>query len=543
MKREVADVLVLGNVITMDEHKPYAEAVAVKEDKILYVGTAEVAKKLCDDNTKVYDYGKNSVYPGFLEAHCHPGGAGFKIGMIANLRPDDSLEQCVQVMKEYMEKHPEQEVIQGQGFEEHNVKPHFSMLDAICPDKIMICTDSGGHSMWLNSRAMEAYGIDQQAVERWGTDCVRVDENGMPTGYISENPVFYVRSKQSTTLDQMKTAISNWQDYALSMGYTGSYNAGVELISENEPKAYYALEEEGKLKHYTYAGSLIMDNTDTPEEDMDRIAAEAEAHNSKHYKLLGAKVFCDGVVEAHTAWMVDDYFDKPGYKGVSRFDDHDKMVRLLKAAEMHHMNVHIHTIGDAASKAWVDAIAEAEEATGDFDMRNALAHLQVVKPEDIRRFADYNIMAVCGILWVEKTYTMYEAMAKYVGRDKADEGFPVKAFLDEGAVVVSHSDYPVSPSFSVPWTICLGTNRYLPSNGKDMQRNPDQCISRLDSLKAVTTNVAYMWHEEDRMGSLEIGKLANMAIFDKDFMRDDFDEIENAKCLATFVDGELVYSA
>ncbi len=543
MKQEVADVLVLGNVITMDERKPYAEAVAVKGDKILYVGAAEVARQLCDDNTKVYDYGKNSVYPGFLEAHCHPGGVGLKKCLIASLDPNASLEECVQVMKEYMEAHPEEEIVQGQGFEEHGVKPHYSMLDAICPDKAMICTDSGGHSMWMNSKAMERFGIDQRAVEQWGTACVRVDENGKPTGYISEGPVFRVRNSITVTVDQMKRALSAWQDFALSMGYTGSYNAGVDLLSTNEPKAYYALEEEGKLKHYTYAGSMIMDNTDTPEEDMDAVAAEAEAHNSKHYKILGAKIFCDGVVEAQTAWMLEDYLDKPGYKGVSRFNDHDKMVRVLKAAEKHNMNVHIHTIGDAACKAWVDAIAEAEEATGNFDMRNALAHLQAVRPEDIRRIADYNIMAVCGIMWVEKTYTMYEVMAKYVGREKADNGFPVKDFFDKGAVVVSHSDFPVSPTFSVPWTVCLAVNRYLPSNGKDLQRNPDQCISRLDALKTVTTNVAYMWHEEDRMGSLEIGKLANMAVFDKDFMRDDFEEIENAKCLATFVDGELVFNA
>nr|MCR4868300.1 hypothetical protein [Lachnospiraceae bacterium] len=111
-----ADLLILGNVITMDEHKPCAEAVAVQGDKILYVGAAEVAKTLCDDNTKVCDFGKNSVYPGFLEAHCHPGGAGHKMVGTAHLSQDLSLAENVQIMKEYMEKHPEKEVISGMGF-------------------------------------------------------------------------------------------------------------------------------------------------------------------------------------------------------------------------------------------------------------------------------------------------------------------------------------------------------------------------------------------------------------------------------------------
>lgn len=538
-----ADLLVLGNVITMDEHKPHAEAVAVKGDKILYVGAAEVAKKLCDDRTKVFDYGSSSVYPGFLEAHCHPGGAGWKMSLIANLDPDASLDECVQVMKDYMEAHPEKPNYQGMGFEEHDEAPHHSMLDAICPDKVMMCTDSGGHSMWLNTKAMEKFGINQAAVEKWGTDCVRVDEDGNPTGYISEGPVFHVRAMNKVTVDEFKEALLCWQDYALSMGYTGVYNAGVEVTNIIEPQAIYELEREGKLHHYMFAGSLIGDNTDTPEADMDRIAEEAAEHNSRHYKLIGAKVFCDGVIEGHTAWMLDDYVDQPGYRGIARFDDHDKMVRLIKAANSHGMNVHVHTIGDAAVHAWVDAIAEAEEETGNFDMRNALAHLQAVHPDDIRRIAEYNIMAVCGIMWVEKTHALYDMMVKYVGKEKSDLGFPVKDFLDHGAVVMSHSDYPVSPTFSAPWAVCLGTLGYLPSNGKEMMRHEDQNISRLDSLKAITTNVAYSWHEEDRMGSLEVGKLANMAVFDKDFLKDDLADIENARCLATFVDGEQVYKA
>ena len=536
-----ADLLVLGNVITMDEHKPHAEAVAIKGDKILYVGAAEVARKLCDENTEVCDYGKNSVYPGFLEAHCHPGGAGAKMALITSLDPNASLEECVKTMKDYMDANPDKNMYQGMGFEEHDVKPRADMLDAICPDKIMMCTDSGGHSMWLNTKAMEHFGINKEAVEKWGTDCVRVDENGNPTGYISEGPVFHIRANNVITLDEFKDAFLHWQNYALSMGYTGVYDAGVEVTNVMEPLAIYELEKEGKLNHYVFGGSLIKDNTDTPEEDMDKIAKEAEEHNSKHYKLIGAKVFCDGVIEGHTAWMLDDYLDQPGYRGIARFNDHEKMVRLIKAAEKHNMNVHVHTIGDAAVKAWVDAIAEAEEATGDFDMRNALAHLQSVRPEDIKRMAEYNIMAVCGIMWVEMTHSEYDVMVKYVGKEKSDRGFPVKDFLDQGAVVMSHSDYPVSPTFSAPWTICLGAIGYQPSNGEKMLRHKDQCISRLDTLKAITTNVAYSWHEEDRMGSLEIGKLANLTVFDKDFLQDDLTEVENAKCLATFVDGKLVY--
>nr|MCR4616900.1 amidohydrolase family protein [Lachnospiraceae bacterium] len=202
-----ADMVVLGNVITMDEHKPFAEAVAVKGDKILYVGAAEVARKLCDENTKIYDYGTNSVYPGFLEGHSHPGGTGWKMCLMEILDPKASLEQCVEKMKEYMEAHPDKKVYQGMGFEVHGVEPHYSMLDAICPDKVMMLTENAAHSMWLNSKAMEKFGIDKKAVEKWGTDCVKVDGNGNPTGFILEGPVFYIRAVNKYTVDEFKEAV------------------------------------------------------------------------------------------------------------------------------------------------------------------------------------------------------------------------------------------------------------------------------------------------------------------------------------------------
>lgn len=539
-----ADLLILGNVITMDEHKPNAEAVAVQGDRILYVGAAEVAKKLCDDNTTVCDYGENSVYPGFLEAHCHTGGAGYSMACLAHLDRDGTYEDCIEVMKEFMKANPDNELYSGMGFTPQDYYPTASMLDEICPDRMMALTDSGGHAMWLNTKAMEKFGINKDAVETFGKDCVKVDEDGNPTGYITETAVFHARAQVPFTVDTLKKAVTSWEDLAVSLGYTGAYDAGLEITSKKETEAYVELEKEGKLRLYTFGGSYVEDNTENPEAEINRIAKEAKEYNSKHFKIIGAKVFCDGTLEQHTSWMLDDYLDEPGYKGVSRFNDHDKMVRLVKSASDNDLNVHIHAIGDASSKAWTDAIAEAEEMTGNFDMRNAIAHLQVVHPDVIRRIGEYNIIAVCAMMWVEKTYENYGIVVQYFGEDIANSKDPVKSFMDQGAVVVSHSDFPVSPALSVPQTVCFGNLRYLPSHGKELQnKNAEECLGRLDTLKAITTNVAYSWHAEDEMGSLEVGKLANITVFDKDFMKDSFEDIEKANCLATFIDGKQVYKA
>ena len=539
-----AQTIILGNVITMDEFKPYAEAIAVNDEKIIYVGSKEAAMKLKDDQTKVLDYGTNSIYPGFLEAHCHPGFAGNIMLGRANLAEGKTPEDYLKILKEYVDNNQDKENIVGSGWSDDLLyQLNAKQLDEICPDKPLINQSISGHMMWVNTRAMEAFDINEDAVKQWGTECIHVDENGKPNGMLAEKPAIDLVKRVQPDLVQAKKEMLGFQQYAFSNGYTGVYDAGYQLLTINDPPAYKELDDEGKLKLYTFCGSFVNDNTDTPEEDMQRIADEAKQYNGKHVKVIGAKVFADGVVEGHTAWMLDDYEDKPGYKGVRRFDDHEKMVRLVKAASAHRMNVHVHSIGDGSTRAWIDAFAEAQSEVGDFDMRNALAHLQEVTPEDVKRMGEYNVMAVCGIMWAIKHPAAFPQEVAYVGEEKSNNAYPVKSIMDAGGVVANHSDYPVSPVFSAVDAFCYGVLKKLPSDPDDYIRNIDQAISRYEALKTITSNVAYMWHEEDRMGTISIGKIANFAVMDKDFMHDDMSEIEKARCLATIVDGEEVYKA
>ena len=539
-----AETIILGNVITMDEFKPYAEAIAVADEKIIYVCSRETAMKLQDDKTTILDYGNNSIYPGFLEAHCHPGLAGTNMLGRATLLEGKTPEDYVAILKKYVEENQDKPHIVGAGWSDDLLyQLNAKQLDEICPDKPMINQSSSGHMMWINTKAMEAYDINEEAVTQWGTECIHVDENGKPNGLLAEKPAIDLVKRVQPELEQAKKELLGFQQYAFANGYTGVYDAGYQLLTKHDPRAYKELDDEGKLKLYTFCGSFVNDNTDTPEEDMERIVKEAEEYNGKHVRVIGAKVFADGVVEGHTAWMLDDYADKPGYKGVRRFDDHDKMVRLVKAAAAHDMNVHIHSIGDGSTRAWIDAIAEAQSETGNFDMRNALAHLQEVTTEDVKRIGEYNIMAVCGIMWAMKDSVGFKQEVEYVGEEKSNNAYPVKSIMDGGGVVVNHSDYPVSPVFSAVQAFCMGVLKKLPSLSDDYIRNIDQAISRHEALKTLTSNVAYMWHEEDRMGSISLGKLANFVVFDRDFMHDDFTEIEKAVCLATIVDGDVVYKA
>lgn len=540
-----ADKLYLGNIITMDEIKPRAQALTVKDGLIQYVGSEETARSLCDENTEVIDLGENCVYPGFLEAHCHPTGAGHMLDRqaVCDVGDGTCLEDYVQIMKEFIEKHPGKSRYSGHGFMERDVKPTASMLDAICSDTPVMIGTTDGHSMWLNTKAMEAFGIDKAAVEKYGSDLVRVDENGEPTGYVSEAPVFAIRKMLTLDKEDGVRFLKNAQEFFFSKGYTGIYDAGIELLDKSCNDVYKAAVESGEFKLRTYGGSVIDENCEDIKGAVENIAALRDKYNCEYFKIIGVKTFSDGVVEAHTAYLLDDYLDAPGYKGNARMVDHDKLVEMYATAAECDLNVHVHSVGDAAIHCNLDAIEEAVKLTGKMNQRNALAHLQVVKKEDIKRFADLNVVAVTAPLWTPKHPDYYPQEVEYVGEERAENAYPIKAFVEAGALTVYHTDFPVSRNVSIPHTVYHAVKRVDPSTEGSKCRNEDQAVTRYQSLLAMTKNVAAMWHEEERMGSLEVGKIANMSVFDKDFLEDDLMEVFDSKLVCTIVDGDIVYKA
>ena len=542
-----ADTLFLGNVITMDDENPFAEAVAVKDGLILFVGSAADAEKYCDENTEVIDFGGNSIYPGFLESHMHINLAGMREFGMAKLTPGVSLKQTVDEIAAYIKENPGKKFYLGCGWTfSGKEEPTAAMLDAVAPDVPVLLQTQDGHSVWVNSYCLKVINPTPEQIKAYGPAQVRVDKDGNPTGYLSEKPAIELFTDLPFTIEELKEFTLKWQEAALADGFTAVCDAGIELLGEAQLQAYEELIKEGKLKIRIYGLSMINDNTDTPEEDMAKIAEKAERLNSEYFKIIGAKVFMDGVIEAHSGWMIDEYKDQKDYYGVKRFSDSDKLARLMIAADKYGMLIHSHSVGDAASKTFADAAEKAVAVTGNYDQRNAAAHLQYITPEDMKRFGELGIIAVSGYQWCPKNEFTYPVEEKFVGKEYAKKGYPAQSFIDAGAVVVAHTDYPVSPLVSVPLAMATGVTRTVPFVGEEGIRGPEEAMSREDTLASMTTNVAYMWHEEDRMGSLEAGKLANMAVFAADFLHDEMDVIGASALqptVATIIDGEVVYRA
>ena len=540
--------LVFGNIITMDEKRPFAKAALVKDGVFAFIGSAAEAKRLAAADAEVLDYGENFIYPGFLESHCHGYFAGDRAVGQANLMQVGLTDYVKyrEIIKEFIANNPQRKFYVAAGWAENEEYVTKAYLDEICSDKPLLMQTGGGHSMLLNTKALEWAGIDAAYAKKMGYDLVHVDKNGEPDGYICEAPVMELMPKLSASFEEAKNLLLAWQEIAFKNGYTAVADAGTEIFFKDSARAYHALEEEGKLKLRTYAYILTEDNVDDPKAEVARVAEVRANYSGEYFHVVGIKAFLDGVTEAHTGWQNQDYADQPGYHGVERFNNHDKMVQLIAEADKEGLSVHVHSEGGGATHFMLGCIEDAEKITGDKDQRNVLAHLHFVTEEDIRRMAATGSVPAVPPLWTAAIPGFYDIEVKYVGEELASQSYPIKSFFDAGACPVFHSDYPVSPSFNIPISIYMAETRALPKgmlDGADTRHNVKEAISREQSLRALTINVAHAWHQEHRLGSIEFGKIANMTVYDCDFLHDDIEKVAQANLIATLVDGKEVYKA
>lgn len=546
-KETKEQVLLLGDVVTMDPENPRAEAVVVEDGIITFVGSQEEARKMCNDKTIVKDYGKACIYPGFLESHAHGIGAAAR-SLQANLSDVNAkdgavMDDFVQAMKKYIEENPGLPIYKGAGWTPKEKDPTAAMLDAICPDVPMLLNTEDGHSMWLNTAAMKQFGIDANAVKKYGTDCVRVDKDGNPTGYLSETPAIELMKKSSISKEEAKAGLLKWQEKAFGAGFTAVTDAALFIVTPHAAEAYQELCDEGKWKLRTYAVHTIEENV--PDEKLDSaLNAILDLHNKyngEYFKVTGTKVFMDGVIEAHTGWLEEEYSDQPGYFGLKRCPEVSRVAKIVAFNNKNGMLVHFHAIGDGATRVVLDGIAQAAKETDVKDGRNAVAHLQIVKPDEIRMFGEYNVIPVVAPLWTPKEPVLYEYTVQFIGKDRAESQYPIKSFIDAGCKVNFHSDYPVSPAMDAPKSLYTAVLRTRQDLGPERAHNLSEAITREQALEAMTTNVAYSWREENRMGSITPGKIANFVVYDVDFLKADMDAIWDAKLINTIVDGKVVY--
>lgn len=536
------DSLILGRIITLDTDNNLVEAMACKDGKIVYVGDKKTAEKLCDENTKVLDYSNKYIYPGFFDSHTHGIMAGQRFMFQCSLVKGQSMQEYLDILKKYIEDNPGRSVYQGAGWAKRG-EATAQMIDEICSDVPVILTSADGHSMWVNSACLKDCDLDASKAKEMGTDIVHVDENGNPNGLVSEAAMSLVMAKYAPNKQDIKEGLLAWQEFAFANGMTAVVEAAGDGYAQ-ALEAYKELAEEGKWKLRTYSYNVHKNQMYDCDEYVNAIKDDIQKYNSEYFKVVGAKLFFDGVVEAHTAYLIDGYEDDKDYHGVFNFKGNEDIAKnIIEKLNAENIPVHIHAIGDGASRFAMDCFESSEINNCNFTVKNCIAHLEIVKPEDIKRIGEYNVIAIVAPLWVPVDKTYFGPEVNYLGEDRAYNAYPVKSFEDAGATICFHTDYPVTSIVGYPKAFYIAKKRRDPFKGAKSVKNPDEGIDQLRSLLAVTTNAAYMVNEQDRLGRLLPGMIANCVVYDRDLLDADIEKVPEAKLLATIVDGELVYES
>ena len=539
------DQLILGRIVTFDVddiEREYVEAMAVKDGKIIYLGSKELADHLCDENTKILDYGQHVVYPGFVDAHCHGLMAGVRLKYECDLTPGKCMQDYCDIMKKYIEDNPGRDYYSGAGWQPFE-EPLASMLDEICPDKALYLTSYDAHSLWLNSKALEECGYDAAKAKQMGS-IIDVDENGNPSGLVHEQAAQYARTIHKYSIEELKQGLLAWQNFAFGQGLTGVGEAMLDMYNGGY-EAYKQLDAEGKWKLRTYAYPTLPEYVLSGDYKgaTERIK-EMKGTDSDHFQVAGYKIMLDGVIEGHTAYMDEPYLDQPECHGMLYIPEQEKLDELVLAMNEAGIPCHTHAMGDGATRIIMNAYEKAENKTCNFDIRNSVCHLQCVHKEDIKRFADYNVIAVVAPLWAPIEKANYEKELKYIGEKRVRDEYPIASFTKTGVSICFHSDYPVSPDINPALSIYCAEKRGMPNDIPSSIRNADEGITSLQSLFASTCNCAALWHKETELGTFAIGKRADATVFDKDFLiNQDLAEVANIKLIATIIDGEEVYKA
>jgi len=549
---EMADyVFKNGAIYTIDNQKPKAQAIAVTGKKISYVGSNRGVKAFVGKKTKVIDLKGKMLLPGFVEAHIHPTLAIVASG--ADL-PCDSVAEVLARTKAWADAHPNAKLIQGFGWRYtlfSTTGPNKADLDKLFPDKPVMLVAIDAHSAWVNSKALELAGINAKTPDPApGVSFFQRDpKTNEPTGWVVETlaeQMVMAKLNPPTPEAVIAAAAEKFQEFAAA-GITAAWDAGMGTIPTDRGLAgYQQLEKENKLPVRIVASYYWNDPAIT--DPVGNILALRKKFNSELVQARTLKIMFDGGEAQHTAVMLQPYADRPGFLGEFAIDEKLVKAAVLKA-QANGIDTHAHCYGDGTVRTYLDAVEQARKAYPNSPSRHASAHNIFVSDQDVPRFAKLNVTMQSSAQWAMPDPTM-KRTAAIVGQDVAfREFFRHNSVLKAGGRVAFGTDWPAS-GYIVTYrpldTIQVAITRgILPQYGKD-QFTPvlppeNERITLDQALKASTIDAAYVLGMEDRIGSLKVGKLADIVIIDKDLHKLDPKDISTTKVDLTMMNGKITH--
>jgi hypothetical protein len=549
--------LIGGSIWTLEPARPWAEACALRGGRIIGVGSTADVRRLCGPSTNVIDVAGGMVIPGFQDSHVHPPMGGVEM-LRCDLTKGTSRADYLVVVASYAERHPEAEWIRGGGWSMPafpNGVPTAADLDSVVGNRPVFLPNRDHHSAWASSRALELAGITADSPDpRDGR--IERDEAGRPTGALHEGAMGLVeRLLPPLSPDDYVEGLLAAQAYLHSLGVTAWQDAWVtSRPGQNSFEAYMTLAGDGRLTARVVAAHW-WERGRGGEQVEGFSGLRAAAAEADRFSATSVKIMQDGVCETFTAAMLTPYLDAHGHStgncGLS-FVDPESLKKHLTLLDAEGFQVHIHAIGDRAVREALDAVEVARVANGPTGLRHHLAHLQVVHPDDVERFAALDVVANFQPLWACADAQMVELTMPFLGAERSAMQYPIASLMRRGVPVAFGSDWPVSSPDPLAEMHVAITRQSPPGmrfgggtgdGGEPAPLLPDERIGLAEALRAFTLGSAFVNHLEKDTGSIESGKLADLAVIDRNlFDVDDLDGgISAARVTMTMVGGEVVF--
>ena len=531
-------VLRNGNIVTVDDDNPSAQAIAVRDGHIVAVGSDADIEGYVGAGTEVIDLEGKTAIPGFIEGHAHFTGVGMSTLQL-NLMEVTNWDEIVAMVEAAVADAEPGQLIQGRGWHqekwdrtpEPNVDglPFHQTLSAVSPDNPVVLRHASGHATYANAMAMEMSGIDASTGDPTGGEIVR-DADGNPIGAFRETAARLLGPASSGAAPpNPRRVVELAQDEAIRKGITSFQDAGSSFETID---TFKEMAEDGSLKIRLWV--------------MIRASVAELTEKLDDYRMIGVgddrltvraiKMTIDGALGSHGAWLLEPYEDLPESSGLNT-SDLENVAATAELAIAHGYQFAVHAIGDRGNRETLDMFQWAFENNPDkSDLRWRVEHAQHLDPEDIPRFGNMQVIAsMQGVHatsdgpWIEER----------LGADRVEWGAYVwQDLMDAGATIANGTDAPVEdvdPIASYYSTVSRRMN-----NG--LVLNAEQRMSRMEALKSYTINNAFAGFQEDIKGSLTVGKLGDITVLDRDILTVDEDDIPNIEIVYTIIGGEVMYS-
>ncbi len=526
----MADLIVINSKIwTADPAKPFAEAMAVLDDRIIAVGSNKEILKFKSEKTRILDRPGELILPGFIDSHLHFLQGGFSLSSV-QLKAAQTKEEFIQRIKDFAANmQPGEWMLEGNWDHENwgGEMPTCQWIDEYTSDNPVFIIRSDGHMALANSAAMKVAGITKDIQEPVGGEIERFPD-GQASGVFKDNAMSLISNHiPDYTPDQYRKALTAAMAHVAAQGITSVHHMGTledyEVFKE-------MLESDG-LKTRIYA-TAPLSQYKTILEKQKELGLE-----NPWLKLNGAKIFADGSLGSKTAAFMDPFLDEPDERGLL-MDDPENMLKGILAADKAGLQVVVHAIGDRANHIILDFYEEAIQQNGEKDRRFRIEHAQHLLAEDIVRFEE---LGVIGSMQPWHLMDDGKWAERSIGTERAKTTYCFRSLLDAGATLAFGSDWFVAPPVPLAGIYAALTRQVLDGSKPDGWV-PEEKITLEEALIGYTLNGAYASFDEDLKGSLEEGKLADFIILDTDLFTIDPMDIKSVSVINTYVGGVEVFS-